>query len=572
MPFTFVEIEERTTRTLTLLFAAVLGLYVVSVIALVWGVRLLLGYPAELTVGQLLAMLGVALAAALLHWAVSTPWLVDRVLAAVLARPLDPADTYHARLRNIVEEVTVATGGRHRIEPCVIPTPAMNACAVADFSGRAAIAVTEGLLARLTRAQLEAVVGHEAAHIASGDSLTSSVFVGLFGLHEEALKRLTGLLSGRAGWRVRGRGAAILLFVTVVLWLTNTTKRLCELLISRQQEYRADATAVRLTRDPLALAEALHLINRRWRGVGMPGESLSTIFIVDTGLEPLSEREGMAADWFSTHPPTERRIALLLGMSHVPPDGFERLMAERARQRRPRELVPPVESKPSSDAAPRWFVRLGDAWQGPLGLEELMGLDGLTPDSWVRREGEDGVQPAHRDAEVLTALRGRYGQAAGAQPLNQECPNCRLPLVRVLYEGVPLDRCPACGGCSVRPDQMTRIFAREDYAFPESVKRLAKTMPGVYEARRLRARPSTRGRSWPTAPSDPVPYQRRLEDRRCPTCRSAVIRKFYTEAYLVEVEQCWVCGLTWLDQDELELLQYLYEEAQRREETLEDGA
>jgi Zn-finger nucleic acid-binding protein len=118
----------------------------------------------------------------------------------------------------------------------------------------------------------------------------------------------------------------------------------------------------------------------------------------------------------------------------------------------------------------------------------------------------------------------------------------------VLYEGVPLDECPACRGCYVMTDQMTRIFARDDYEFSESVKRLAKTIPSVSSAARV-----TQGfRS--------IPSNRQLKDRRCPSCGSAVVRKFYTEAYLVEVEQCWVCGLAWLDKGELELLQYLYED------------
>jgi Zn-finger nucleic acid-binding protein len=40
-----------------------------------------------------------------------------------------------------------------------------------------------------------------------------------------------------------------------------------------------------------------------------------------------------------------------------------------------------------------------------------------------------------------------------------------------------------------------------------------------------------------------------------------VVRKFFTNAYLVEVDQCWTCGLAWFDKDELELLQYLYEQS-----------
>ena len=88
---------------------------------------------------------------AVVHWLISVNNLVDRVLFAIKAHPVDPHDTYHVRFKNIVEEVSVATGGRYKIEAYVIPTPAMNACAVSNFNQRAAITITEGLLARLNR-------------------------------------------------------------------------------------------------------------------------------------------------------------------------------------------------------------------------------------------------------------------------------------------------------------------------------------------------------------------------------------------------------------------------------------
>jgi len=557
MAFTFVEIEEHKTRKLALLFAALIALYAVSIIALVWGTRLLVGLSVDTSLWHLLAIVALAAAVAVLHWLCSTPRLVDRVLTAILAKPLEAGDTYHDRFRNIVEEVSVATGGRHQIEPWVIATPAMNACAIADVSGRAAIGVTEGALARLNRAQLEAVVGHEAAHIASGDSVASSIFCGLFGLHEEALKRLSGLFTGRSGIEVlRGRAGVLILFVMAVLWVTNKTKRLCELVVSREQEYRADAVAVRLTRNPLALAEALHRISRHWRGVGAQGESLSTIFILDPGEEYLSEADGLAADSFSTHPPTARRIEALLGMSHVAPEAFEQAMAASLSRKRPRRLiasVEPVSSTASATDVPKWFFFVDDLWKGPMSLEELIALQELTPNSWIRRKGDAAVQPAHQDPRVLAGLRRRYGRGEEpSAPSREDCPNCRMPLIRESYEGVPLDRCPACGGCYVTPDQVSRVLAREEYEFPESVKRLAESMPALRSAKRIVRRFGT------------LPYQQ-LKDRQCPQCGSAVVRKFYTEAYLVEVEQCWMCGLTWLDKDELELLQYLYEH--RRDET-----
>jgi heat shock protein HtpX len=546
MPFTHVEIEERKTAKLACLFAFLVALYLASVLTLISGSRWFMGLSPRLSGIQWAGALLLACLAAALHWYVSVPRLVDRVLLAVLAKPIDPHDTYHGRLRNLIEEVGVAMGGR-RIEPWVISTTALNACSVADFSGRSVIAVTEGLLARLTRQQLETVVGHEAAHIASGDSLSRSVFCGLFSLHEESLKRLSGMFSGREGIDLlRGRTGAFVVFVLVVLWVTTHVKRLCELCVFREQEYRADAVAVRLTRNPLSLAESLHLISTHWRGIGAPGESLSALFIVDSGEEVLSEREGLAAEWFSTHPPTAHRIELLLGMAHTKPDDFERAMADAGRRaRRLRRTEAQAPQTPSAGPR-RWFLHGADQWLGPFTLDELRAREDFSPDRWVRRDDLSSVQLASQDEDLLTALRLRYGGDPTAQPAAGECPNCRVLLSPRLYEGVPIPTCPACQGCYVTPDIITRVFVRDEQAIAEPIRRLVRSLPAA------RYRPRI-ARSFRDLPGN------RLKDRQCPSCGSAVIRKFYTEAYLVEVEQCWACGLAWLDRDELELLQGIYE-------------
>ena len=550
MPFTFVEIEEHKTRKLVLLFVILVLLYIVSVIALVWGSQLILGIERRPSLGEAFSLLCLAVLIAAVHWAVSTHRLVDRVLTAVLAKPLDSNDTYHQRLQNIIEEVSVATGGRYQIEPYVMPTVAMNACAVADFSGRAAIAVTEGCLARLNRAQLEGVIGHEAAHIASGDSLSRSVFCGLFELHEEALKRLTGLFSGSTGRRVtiRGRGGALILFVMAVLWVTNTAKRLAELCVSREQEYRADATAVRLTRNPLGLAEALRLIETRWRGIWTEGDSLSTLFILDPGAQYLSEREGFFADWFSTHPPTHRRIEALLGMTQLNMDRFQEMMALHRRPRA-QQLAP---DKPAEEQPARWFALLDGEWKGPLALEDLIATPSLLPETWVRRPDQANAAPAYQDPHLLQMLQKRYGHGGPTERSSgNDCPNCHIQLTRALYEGVTLDECPACRGCYVMPDQVSRVLAREEYTFPDRIKRLAAAMPTSQAVGRITKRVGT----WPG---------NRMKYRQCPKCGSGVVRKFFTNQYLIEVEQCWVCGLAWFDKDELELLQYLYEDAKAK--------
>ncbi|MBI4596803.1 MAG: M48 family metalloprotease [Candidatus Omnitrophica bacterium] len=549
MPYTHVEIEQRKTRTLAWLFAGLVLLYAVSTAVLVLGLKYAVGGQPHLSLFEWLLVIGIALLLAWGHWAASIHRLVDRTLVAVSSRPLDPEDAYHGRLKNIIDEVSIATGGR-AIEPYVISTGAMNACAIADFSGRSAIAVTEGLLARLSRPQLEAVVGHEAAHIASGDSLSKSVFCGLFGLHEEALKRLCGLFED--GWdrTTDIRGLALLAFVMIFLWVTTQVKRLFELCVSREQEYRADAVAVKLTRDPLSLAEALHLMSRRWRGIGTHGESLSTIFTMDTGEEEhLSEQEGLAGDLFSTHPPTRKRLEALLGMAHVDPAAFEQAMSESPGHLKAHQPLP-SHGPPQGPA--RWLIREDGVWKGPWTLDQVGAFAHLlTPEAWVQREGDSSVKFAWQDSQLLALLRRRYGTDHMPRPAaSTECPNCHLALSRMLYEGVPVDTCPACRGGYVKPDQLTRIFLREDYAFPEAVKRLAQRISSVNGRERIIQRYEQVKPVW-------------LKGRRCPQCQAAMARKFYSTAYLVEVEQCWECGLTWLDHLELEVLQYLYEEVEQ---------
>jgi Zn-finger nucleic acid-binding protein len=185
-------------------------------------------------------------------------------------------------------------------------------------------------------------------------------------------------------------------------------------------------------------------------------------------------------------------------------------------------------------------------------LEELIAAPSLLPETWVRRPQALSATPAFQDPHLLEALQKRYGHSGPAErPGKQACPNCHIQLTRALYEGVPLDECPACRGCYVMPDQVSRILAREEYAFPDRIKRLAAAMPPLSAAGRI----TKRFNAWPG---------NRMQHRQCPKCSSGVVRKFFTNQYLIEVEQCWVCGLAWFDKDELELLQYLYEQAKAK--------
>ncbi len=555
MPFTHVEIERQKTRTITWLFLLLVLLYAVSLAMLIGGIRIAgalftaSGREAGLapTAADLIGIFACSLGFGALHWCYSTRQLFDRLLAGVGASPVDSRDAYHTVLSNVISEVSIATGGRP-IEPYVIPTTAINACAVLDFNGRAAIAVTEGALAQFTRAQLESVVGHEAAHIVSGDSLTASVFCSLFALHEETLKQLGGLLDPDGdSWPGPILAETILpVFAVAVLWVVQQMKQACEVAISWEREYRADAVAVRLTRNPLSLAEALGIMSRRWRGVGGRGESFGSIFLMDPGLSAWSEQGGVIAELFSSHPPTEERIRLLLGMAHVDPARFGEEIEALLAHKRPRTPPAPLRPAVTQEVPLQWMIWQQDVWSGPFALSELAQRSDLLPESWVQRMGSASTQPAYWDAQLLEMFRARYAglTEAGARA-STECPNCRIGLTTVLYEGASIDRCPACQGCYVDPQMLTKVFAREEYQFSDGVKRMGDLLLSLRGHRQAGAR----RRALPRQPLH----------RPCPRCGAAVVRKFYTEAYRVEVEQCWECGLTWLDRDELELLQYLYE-------------
>ena len=545
MPFTHVEIEESKSRSLTLLFSFLIVVYCGSLYLLVWGVKALWGFSARPTLLELSVIFGASVAFSILHWIYSTRNILGCILEeAIGAYPADPQDAYHSKFLNITEEVSLALGGR-RIQSWIIPSPASNACAVSDFNGNAAIAVTEGLLAVLSRTQLEAVIAHEAGHIAGGDSLTTSVLCSLFALHEETLNRIWRLLRerGREGGGLsdllfRFWGMTLVLFIVVLLWFTGLIRRMAETLISREKEYRADSVAVRLTRDPLSLVEALRIVSRKWRGVGIRGESFSSIFFLDPGLEPLSEQEGWLADLFSTHPPTQKRVDLLLDMAHLDPAHLE------AGSRTEKQLRSKAEVQSLQGTQDQWMVLKDGNWAGPLGLGELAGSEDLLPESWVRCLGEDRVKPAYEDPQLLSLIRNRHAKLPIA-PAGSLCPKCRVSLTAARYEGVPVEKCPSCRGCFVEPKKIVRIFMRRDFDFSEATKRLAHCLLQLKDQIRVREK-------FYSTPRPEIPWS-------CPRCGGTVALEFYSGAYLVEVERCRNCELTWLDPRELELLQCLFE-------------
>ncbi len=522
MPLTFIDIERQKNWRIALFFVVLLLVYLGVLAA--FGLAILpvtLGTttPRFWVVAGLLALLGAGI-----HFWFAAYNTVNSVIHSLDARPPDPDDEIHRMFSNIMEEVHVVMGNKRTIQCAVIPSLSLNALAAEDLKGNALIAITEGLLSRLRRPQIEAVVCHEAHHILSGDCLETTVAASLFGTLSSAMEKL----------RYSSENRVFSLPAFFLAWILLQLGYLLNMFISREREYRADAAAVRMTRDPLALAEALRRLSRSWRGSGFIGSGFEMLCIVNPQATALDEAEGFWADLLSTHPPLRKRMDILLGMARVSIDELDRKEA----QRNPGEQA----------AGQKYFVMSPKQdWQGPFTLQELAALPWLSPLSWIVPGGGRTPDRAWKDPIVNTIFLQRLNGTEPA-PNGFTCPACKQPLVTATYEGTRIYPCCFCAGTLVETDKIPRIIARtgRDRPCSERVTVLARAVLKENQSRRIYQKVSdTSAGQFP-----------RLS---CPKCKNPMSRGFYSQAHLIEVDRCSYCGLTWFDKDELEMLQCMIE-------------
>jgi heat shock protein HtpX len=193
----------------------------------------------------------------------------------------------------------------------IIPEDAPNAFATGRSPQRAAVAVTEGLLHRLDRSEVAGVLAHELAHVRNRDTLVMTVAATLAGA-VSMLANLAqwGLLLGGGRGAEDGDEAPSPAFGLLGVLVAPFAAMLVQMAISRSREFMADEAGARLTRDPRALASALRKIEAWSREVSLSAGTPATahLFIVN----PFAG--GGLLRLFSTHPPTEARVARLLAM------------------------------------------------------------------------------------------------------------------------------------------------------------------------------------------------------------------------------------------------------------------
>ena len=255
---------------------------------------------------------------------------VARQLGATLVDS-DPRDASRRRLRNVVEEIALASG---------VPVPeiyvleqesGINAFAAGYAPADAAVAVTRGALEKLDRNELQGVIAHEFSHILNGDMRINIRLMGaLFGILLLALIGRRVLIHARFG-RSDKNGAAVVLVAFGLLaigYIGLFFGRWIKAALSRQREYLADASAVQFTRDPDGIGGALKKI-----------AVYSDASYLNTDTEEVSHMlfgSGRPMSLLSTHPPLNDRIARV--DPKFRPEDLERLaatiLADQARTRK----------------------------------------------------------------------------------------------------------------------------------------------------------------------------------------------------------------------------------------------
>lgn len=214
------------------------------------------------------------------------------------------------RLYNLLENLCIARGIAMP-KLCIIETEAMNAYASGISAKSYAITVTRGLMNALNDRELEAVLGHELSHILHRDVrllVVSIVFVGMISFLAEITYRMlvhSVRVSRFRGNRRSGSPLLIMLVAVVVLFIGYMFSLLIRFALSRRREYMADAGAVELTKNPDAMASALRKIAGHDAIPDVP-DDVKQMFI---------ENSAAFMGVFATHPPIEKRIAVLEGLA-----------------------------------------------------------------------------------------------------------------------------------------------------------------------------------------------------------------------------------------------------------------
>ncbi len=295
-----MNLYEQQSSNIRRTWALVLG-FLVVVIAVGYAISWYYGNPAILYIAIVFAVATNFYA----YWASDT-----LVLSLNHARPANREEFFD--FYTVTENLAI-TAGLPKPKLYVIDDPAPNAFATGRDEKHAVVCATTGLLALMTRPELEGVIAHELSHIKNRDILLMTVAVVLAGfvaIIANIFLRMSYFGGGRSDNK---NGNAVLMVLAVVgIILAPIAAKLIQLAISRRREYLADASGALLTRYPEGLASALTKIGGYSAPMKSANLATAHLFIGD----PFGAKGEGSGNWigklFSTHPPIPDRVRALL--------------------------------------------------------------------------------------------------------------------------------------------------------------------------------------------------------------------------------------------------------------------
>ena len=236
-------------------------------------------------------------------------WFSDKIVL-MMYRAKEVTRKEAPELYQIVEELTNKSA-MPMPKVYIIPSDSPNAFATGRSPSHAAVAVTHGILDLLNWEELRGVLAHELAHVKHRDILTGTIVAAIASavIWLSYILRFGAMFAGGSRDNDRGGGNVIAMLAFSIL--APIAAMLIQMAVSRSREFDADAGGARLSGDPMALANALRKLSgySKIRPMTEASPATAHMFIVN----PLSAK-GITT-LFSTHPPTEERIARLQKMA-----------------------------------------------------------------------------------------------------------------------------------------------------------------------------------------------------------------------------------------------------------------
>ena len=260
----------------------------------------------EHTNTQFLSIIPMVLIGVAIWFFISYFFHTQMIQSATHSRPLERRE--NMRVYNLTENLCMSVG-MTMPKLYIIESDALNAFASGINEKTFAVTLTRGIINRLNDEELEGVIAHELTHIRNRDVrllIVTIVFVGIFAtIADFALRMLLNgsMSSSRSRKNDKGGGALVLLIILLVAGAIYFLSILFKLALSRSREYMADAGAVELTRNSLALASALKKISGHSTIREVQNDEVKELFID-------YKAQGFFS-LFATHPPIEKRIQVL---------------------------------------------------------------------------------------------------------------------------------------------------------------------------------------------------------------------------------------------------------------------